>query len=193
MRFMACRTRVKNRGVPPEEFLSELVQWAQKADERLFMSNANVDIYTHTKAFLGPYSSLRHRKAVMLEVLRVLAGFESSWDSQCGVDTTNPTSVHPETEEAGLWQVSMNAIAFGEDLKQLVKARIGSTNYRDGRKFQAATKCDRTFATEFIVRLLRHTVKHNGPAKRVTTNSTRDSIYPWLSRDAVSEFFALLG
>jgi hypothetical protein len=60
----------------------------------------------------------------MLEVLRVLAGFESSWDWNAGVDTTNPTCVTPDTIEAGAWQVSANSTAFGEELKDLVLKKV---------------------------------------------------------------------
>ncbi len=183
--FLATKQPVKNRGVPPDAFLTEIVEWAKIADDGLFMRNANVDIYTSVKAALGPWTSTLHRKAVMLEVLRVLGGFESSWDWMCGVDTTNPTSNKPETQEAGLWQVSMNAIAFGNDLRELCQAKIGSFSYSRGVAFQRAMKTDHLFAIEFIARLLRHTTKHNGPAKR-------HEIDEWLRRDAVDEFITLL-
>jgi hypothetical protein len=176
---------VKNRGIAPDSFLTELVEWAATADDGLFMQNASVDIYSSVKEALGPWQGLQHRKAVMLEVLRVLGGFESSWDWMCGVDSTNSTSITPETEEAGLWQVSMNALAFGNDLRELTQARIGTTSYSRGRAFQHAMKVDHTFAIEFIVRLLRHTTAHNGPAKR-------HEIDPWLRRDAVEEFEGLI-
>lgn len=177
--------KVKNRGIPPDSFLTELVEWAKIADDGLFMQNANNDIYSSVRESLGPWRGLIHRKAVMLEVLRVLGGFESSWDWECGVDTNNPTSNRPETEEAGLWQVSMNALAFGNDLQELCQAKIGTTSYARGAAFQRATKTDHVFAMEFIVRLLRHTTKHNGPAKR-------HEIDEYLSRFAVTEFEDLL-
>lgn len=179
--FIATRAPVKNRGSAPEDFLRELVDWASTADDGLFERNANIDIYSSVRKALGPWESLAHRRAVMLEVLRVLGGFESSWRWDCGRDTTNPTSDRPETEEAGLWQVSMNAIAYGEDLRQLTRAKIGTVGYSRGRTFQRAIKEDHRFAMEFIVRLLRHTTAHNGPAKR-------HEIDEWLSRDAVAEF-----
>lgn len=177
--------RIVGRGSPPDSFLKEIIEWAKIADDGLFTQNANVDIYSSVREVLGPWRGLNHRKAVMLEVLRVLGGFESSWDWECGVDTTNPTSNKPETEEAGLWQVSMNAIAFGHDLQMLCQAKIGSISYSRGEAFQRATKTDHLFAMEFIVRLLRHTTKHNGPAKR-------HEIDEWLSRLAVTEFETLL-
>jgi hypothetical protein len=118
----------------------------------------------------------------MLEVLRVLAGFESSWNWKAGVDTTNPTSTTPETIEAGAWQVSANSMAFGPELKELVRDRVGSL---DGNDFQDAMKQDHQLAMEYAARLLRRTVKHHGPV-------VRREIDPWLRRDAVVEFQTLL-
>ncbi len=62
------------------------------------------------------------------------------------------------------------------------KAGVGST---EGNAFQAAMKQDHTLAMEYIARLLRHTVAHNGPVKR-------HEIDPWLRREAVDEFVALV-
>jgi hypothetical protein len=73
-----------------------------------------MDIYSNVFGVLGPWEDLRHRRAVMLEVMRVLAGFESSWDWEAGVDVTNPTSTTPDTIEAGAWQVSANSMGFGK-------------------------------------------------------------------------------
>jgi hypothetical protein len=39
------------------------------------------------------WDDLQHRRAAMLEVMRVHAGFESSWNWKQGVDTTNRTSM----------------------------------------------------------------------------------------------------
>jgi hypothetical protein len=118
----------------------------------------------------------------MLEVMRVLAGFESSWNWNAGRDTTNPTSDTPTTTEAGAWQVSANSMSFGDDLRALVKARAGTD---EGMAFQRTMKQDHPFAMEYIARLLRHTVRHNGPVKR-------HEIDEWLRRDAVEEFMRLL-
>ena len=120
---------------------------------------------------------MAHRRAAMLEVLRVLAGFESSWDWTCGRDVTNSTSVTPTTIEAGAWQVSGNSRAFGRDLRDLAPA--------DGDRFQRAMKSDHPLAMEYIARLLRHTVRHNGPV-------LRHEIDPFLSREAVAQFMSLL-
>jgi hypothetical protein len=169
--------------VPPDDFLAELVAWGRSADIVIFLQNANSDIYSSVKNVLGPWESPYHRRAVMLEVMRVLGGFESSWDWSEGRDTTNSKSVTPYTIEAGLWQVSANAMFFGADLKALVDQEVGT---RDGDAFQIATKNNHPFAMEFTARLLRHTTQHHGPVKRY-------EIHPWLRRDAVDEFEELIG
>lgn len=180
--FQSIKQHVKNRGVPPDSFLVELIDWGKLADPLIFAPNTASDVYSSVYNVLGPWESPLHRKAAMLEVMRVLGGFESTWDWTEGVDTTNSTSVTPYTIEAGLWQVSANAMYFGEDLKTLVRAHAGSL---DGDAFQAAMKHDHPLAMEFIARLLRHTVRHNGPV-------LRHEIDPWLRRDSVKEFETFL-
>jgi hypothetical protein len=182
MAFTATKQRVLNRGIPPDAFLDELVSWGRTAPDEIFAPNQWADIYSNVADVLGPWQGIAHRRAVMLEVLRVLAGFESSWNWNAGVDTTNPTSTTPDTIEAGAWQVSANSMAFGPELKELVLRRVGSL---DGDDFQRAMKSDHPLAIEYIARLLRRTVNHNGPVKR-------HEIDPWLRRDAVAEFEALL-
>ncbi|MBP0494924.1 M15 family metallopeptidase [Pararoseomonas indoligenes] len=180
--FHATKQTVFNRGAPPDSFLAELVGWGRAAPDEIFAPNQLADIYSNVLGVLGPWQGLRHRRAVMLEVLRVLAGFESSWDWNAGVDTTNPTSVTPDTIEAGAWQVSANSMAFGQELKGLVLAKVGSL---DGDDFQRAMKKDHPLAMEYVARLLRRTVNHHGPVKRHKIDS-------WLRRDAVAEFEALV-
>lgn len=182
MPYHALKTKVANRGIPSDAFLDELVAWGRHAADEIFAPNAATDVYSSVKAALGPWRNALHRRAAMLEVMRVLAGFESSWDWKAGRDVTNPDSDKPETTEAGAWQVSANSMNFGADLKQLVKTRVGST---DGIAFQKAMKADHVLAMEYIARLLRHTVNHNGPVKR-------HEIDLWLNRNAVAEFEGLL-
>jgi hypothetical protein len=55
----------------------------------------------------------------------------------------------------------------------------------DGNDFQQAMKDNHPLAMEYIARLLRHTVNHNGPVKR-------HEIDAWLRKDAVTEFEQLL-
>jgi hypothetical protein len=140
-----------------------LSAWGRSATDDIFAPNSHTDIYSNVLGVLGPWEDLGHRRAVMLEVMRVLAGFESSWDWNAGVDVTNPTSTTPDTIEADAWQVSANSMGFGEELKSLVLTKIGSLN---GNDFQQAMKL-------------------NGPVKR-------HEIDPWLRKDAVMEFWDLL-
>jgi hypothetical protein len=180
--FLACKHKVLNRGVPPDEFLNELVDWARLAPDEIFAPNDKHDVYTNVAADLGPLTDLPHRKAVMLEVLRVLGGFESSWNWKEGVDTNNPTSNTACTEEAGIFQCSGNAMNFDPSLKTLLEKASGKT---DCMTFKSVSKGNHQFAIEFAARLLRFTVNHNGPVKRKEIN-------PWLRRDAVAEFLGFL-
>jgi hypothetical protein len=182
MAYHATKQRVHNRGIPPDSFLDELVAWGKTAADDIFAPNPLADVYSSILKVLGPWEGLHHRRAVMLEVMRVLAGFESSWNWNEGRDVTNPTSTTPTTIEAGAWQVSANSMEFGQELKDLVLARAGSL---DGNVFQLAMKEDHELAMEYIARLLRRTVNHNGPVKR-------HEIDAWLRKDAVSEFLNLL-
>ena len=43
-----------------------------------------------------------------------------------GRDNSNPTSVTPDTIEAGAWQVSANSMNFGQELKDLVLREVGT-------------------------------------------------------------------
>jgi len=182
MGYKATKHRVSNRGIPPDMFLDELVRWGKIAPEDIFVPSSAIDVYSNIFRVLGPWQGSAHRPAVMLEVMRVLAGFESSWNWNTGRDTSNPASVTSTTIEAGAWQVSANSMGFGQELRNLVQARTGSL---DGNAFQRAMKQDHQLAMEYIARLLRRTVNHNGPVKR-------HEIDAWLRKDAVAEFLELL-
>lgn len=183
MSYIATKQHVANRGIPPNDFLDQLVAWGKHAPDEIFAPNSASDIYSSVVNTLGPWQGISHRRAVMMEVMRVLAGFESSWNWNAGRDTTNPTSITPDTIEAGAWQVSANSMNFGHELKDLVLAHAGAL---DGNSFQKAMKQDHPLAMEYIARLLRRTTRHNGPVRR-------HEIDPWLRRDAVAEFQTLLG
>jgi len=181
-RFRAAKHKVANHGAPPDDFLDELVASGRTAPDEIFAPNSHDDIYSNVVKTLGPWKDVCHRRAVMIEVMRVLAGFESSRDWNAGVDTTNPTSATPDTIEAGAWQGSAISMAFGPELESLVLNKVGSV---DGNDFQNAMKRDHPLAMEYVARLLRRTVNHNGPVKR-------HEIDAWLRKDAVAEFQALL-
>jgi hypothetical protein len=72
--YIACLEPVFNRGAAPVSFLDELVDWALKVPPDIFAPSHAHDIYSVMAGKLGPWRDLKHRTAVMLEVLRVLAG-----------------------------------------------------------------------------------------------------------------------
>lgn len=196
MNFVATKARVHNRGTPPDSFLKELVEWGRTATDDIFAPNPLNDIYAKVKDELGPYTSLKHRKAVMLEVMRVLAGFESSWDWTEGVDTSRLGSDTPENSEAGAWQVSYDARHLAPELRHL----LGMWSIDNGIEFQEQMKSNHPLAMDFVSTLMRFNTKHNGPLYkgdersiiRKSLRAPEHSIYPWLSREAVAEFEELL-
>lgn len=174
---------VLNRGTPPASFLDQLIAWAKEAPMSLFQQNDNPrDIYATVKGKLGPWLSDEHRRAVMCEVMRVHAGFESSWYWNEGVDTNNPQSLaHIEGQETGAWQVSFDSTQLAESL--MVYARVNDV--AEPAKFIPKMKRNHTLAMSYVARLYRVSVAWAGPIKR-------HEIDAWLSRDAVQEFIELL-
>jgi len=180
--FVACREKVSNRGRPPVAFLNELVDWGVSAPAEIFARNNRTDIYSVVSDELGPWANDLERRAAMLEVLRVLAGFESSWKWNAGPDTTNPDSNTACTEEAGILQCSGDSMNFDASLKQLLRTVSGRT---DCISFQRTTKSNHKFALEYCARLLRFTVAHHGPVRD-------HHIQPELRRDAMAELLGFL-
>lgn len=176
--FIACRQQVHNRGRPPVEFLVELAEWGRDAPEEIFTINNRHDVYTNIRDELGPWDTVTERRAAMLEALRVLAGFESSWDWEEGRDITNPNSNTSCTEEAGILQCSGDSMNFDGSLREFVRSVAGSD---DCDTFRDTTKANHPFALEYCARLLRFTVRHHGPVRDGHIN-------PWLRRDAMDEY-----
>lgn len=182
---------VANRGTPPQAFLNELIAWGRIAPDEIFAPNNDPeDVFLRLAPILGPWESLLHRKAAMLELMRVLAGFESSWNFNEGVDTTNATSMRNIMgRETGIFQVSFDSLGLddakntGDDLYQCVMAYCGAL---DVHKFIDRMKTNHLFALEYGARLLRNSFYWDGPVKR-------HEIDPWLSRDAMREFMGMLG
>lgn len=181
-KFTDCKAEVSNRGTPPDSFLNELIDWARQAPDEIFKENSNNDIYASVAPEFDPWNGLLHRKAVMLEVLRVLGGFESSWNWHEGRDSTNPLSNIPCTEEAGIFQCSGDSMSFDPSLKKLLEVVSGKT---DCETFIKVSKSNHKFAIEYCARLLRFTVDHHGPVKG-------KKIHSCLKRDAVKEFQGFL-
>src|SRR3954463_3672859 len=123
MVYHALKAEVADRGAAPDAFLDELIAWGRAAPDDIFAPNPEDDIYAAIRPALGPWRDNLHRRAVMIEVMRVLAGFESSWNWDEGRDVCNSESVTPETIEAGAWQVSANSMEFADELRALVLAR----------------------------------------------------------------------
>ena len=139
MAYHATKHHVANRGIPPDSFLDELVAWGRTAPNDIFAPNPKPDVYFSVFGALGPYDFdyrrdvFGHRRAVMLEVLRVLAGFESSWDWNDGSDRVADRRAarehkvrQPSELEAGAWQVSANSMVWGPELRNLVLRKVGS-------------------------------------------------------------------
>lgn len=197
--YKETKRTVYNRGAAPDIFLDELVEWGRKAPDEIFAPNNRYDIYNKASHELGPWTDLIHRKAVMLEVLRCLAAFESSFDWNEGIDTSRASRDTPENSEAGAWQVSYDARHIAPELKAfLIANRIA-----DGLKFQREMKVNHELAMEFITRALRYSTKMNGPLYRGDERRNtwpnrprlwdeKESIYPWLNREAVGEFRGFL-
>lgn len=180
--FKACTQAVHDRRPIPESFLLELIVWGKDAPDEIFLPNQNTDIYSSVFAKLGPWEGLLHRKAAMLEVLRVLGGFESSWNWNQGRDTRNSDSNTPCTEEAGIFQCSGDSMHHDASLRTLLLQATGKT---DCDTFREESKSNHRFAIEYCARLLRFTVRHHGPIRD-------GDIHRWLRQDAVAEFEAFL-
>ena len=205
-KFVKTLAKVFNRGndgIPPLGFLQELVAWGKTAPDEIFVDKQTKekDVYASVTEELGPFGDITHRKACMLEVMRVLAGFESSWNWNEGRDKGNVKEDSPDTISAGAFQVSANSMGFGQDLRDLVAPHGISNQKRDGNAFQALMKANHPVAMEYIARLMRYTRRANGPLLKGNERNKfnpselrleEQSIYPWLSRDAVAEFQAFL-
>lgn len=182
MTFKAALSTVSNRGSLTKETLSEFVQWAAPAPDEIFApkkdDSGETDIYTAVKPYLGPWEGLEHRRAVMLEVLRVTMLFESSGNWKEDYDKHNPDENTSLKKSAGPFQVSPNSLYFGADLKSLVNGVVGNL---DPDAFRAAMMSNHRLAIEYAARLLRHTIRHNGPVNRGEINA-------WLKKEAVKEF-----
>src|SRR5207237_5336300 len=106
-----------------------------------------------------------------LELLRCLAGFESSWNWKEGVDTTNATSMRLITgRETGIFQVSYDSLGLDlagpdtvDDLHQCVRRHCGTLAIQS---FLDQMKSNHEFAMEYAARLLRNSFFWDGPLKR---------------------------
>lgn len=182
--FNYCLTPVRTHGAPPVSFLNELLDIATTLPDEIFAPNAsqgNHDIYNLVAPMLGPWTSLLHRKAAMLEVLRVDGAFESDWHWNEGADTTAGPETPAETE-TGLWQASFNSVTFDPSLAACVNRHCGGVS---AQLFIPAMKSDHAFAVEYVARLFRFNTRWSGP-------SNRGWIQACVNRDSVNELQSFL-
>lgn len=190
--FRSVRQELYNIGRPSEVFLEILVAWGRDMPRALFVRNSEYDIYSHVKSRLGPWRGNLHRRAVMLEVLRVLAGFESRWNWSYGQGCSCSVGVTDCAQKAGIFQCSAESMTADQSLRNLLRATTGSD---DCRSFQTASKRNRTFALNYCAQLLRFTVDHHESIRGSDTQSQRsnsDKIIEFLSKDSVDEFIELI-
>ncbi|HWA84353.1 MAG TPA: hypothetical protein VG820_12995 [Fimbriimonadaceae bacterium] len=180
--YQACLAIVSSEHLrPPRAFLDQLIDTIQSLPDEVFAVNALYDVYSVVKSVLGPYEGLMHRRAVMCEVLRVVAAFESDWNWNEGVDVHNQRSrTHKIAEETGAFQASADSMVFDASLMNCVDRACGA---HDPDTFIANMKSNHALAVEYCARLLRFNTTWCGTMPRV-----RDHV----SRDAVEEFKGFL-
>lgn len=162
--YKECLHEVPSRGQPPREWLDTLIDAMLPLSDSLFAPNSYDDVYSLLAPVLGPWTGIPQRKAAMAEILRVLAGEESSWDWQCGADTTAGPET-PAEEETGAFQVSQNSVLLDKTggLAELLNQHLGS---HTPALFIPAMKAEPALAVEYAIRLLRVSYRWDGPLLR---------------------------
>lgn len=199
--FKVALAEVYNRGSAPIKFLDEMVEWAKTAPSNLFTPNDHFDIYNKVENELRPFED---RTAVMLEILRVLALFESGCKWTEGVDASKQGANTNENAEAGAWQESYNIRKSSSDIQTVLL----NANITNGIQFQIEMKRNHELAMMIAVMALRLDMSNfehiaNGPIrkgderKKTWPNRSKlweakESIYPYLRREAVQEFHQAL-
>lgn len=207
LQFAAALHLVNQRGRPPVAFLQELVAWgktASRVSPEIFTPNrVPVDAYAVIKSSLGTpngndasgtpvyrWDSYFHRVAAMLELMRVHAGRESSWNWNEGVDKTNKNSMKNKTgEETGIFQVSFDSTLLDSvEGKDIMGGFAKAHDIETLEKFIPAMKANHPLAMEYYARLVRVSIAWAGPLVR----HGADSVYPYLNRDSMNELMGFL-
>lgn len=183
--YLACRKPInQDHNIVPKLFLDELIDAINPLPNAVFERNDKHDIYSVMLGALGPYTDLLHRKAVMCEVLRVMAAFESDWNWKAGVDVGNEYSKHhKEGEETGAFQVSWDSLVFDKSLKDCLDRLAGEHNVTT---FITQMKSNHALAVEYCARLLRFNTTWCG------TINHASMVMAHVRRDAVEEFKGFL-
>ncbi len=195
MNFHFAKQPVLNRGVPSDSFLTQLVEWAKTAPDEIFAPRKDEpgtsDIFNQLRPILGTktpdgrfvWDNLTHRKAALLEAMRVHAGFESSWNWNEGVDTTNQTSMRNiRGQETGAWQVSFDSTDIHNGA---MKSFAQQNGIGTPEEFIKKMKNDHQLAMDYYGHLVRINTKWAGPI-------LRHEFDRWLKRDAMAEFQVFL-
>lgn len=179
--YIACHHSVSEQhDSPPNSFLDQIIDAINPLPDALFEQNDLHDIYSVMLGSLGPYTDLLHRKAVMCEVLRVQAAFESDWNWNEGVDIGNPHSLADKRgEETGAFQVSWDSMRFNGSLKECVRPSFDPS---DVGAFIREMKLNHALAVEYCARLLRFNTRWCG------TINNASMVIAHVRRDAVAEF-----
>lgn len=200
MPYQKTLTPVEDQGMPPIGFLHELVEWGKIASADIFACRPDpappmVDVYNRILPYLGEEDKMtgkffwiddEHRRAAMLELMRVHGGMESAWHWNAGVDTTNARSMANKTgQEAGLFQVSFDSEVLDHGGMDEFCRIEGILTPDD---FIIKMKSDHQLAMEYYARLMRYSYKWAGPVVRMQG----DSINRWLNRDSMKEFQQLI-
>ncbi|MBB6370442.1 hypothetical protein [Chryseobacterium shigense] len=183
--YNACLKAISEQhGKPPTEFLDTLVDTIEALPNDVFSRNDKYDIYSVMNGVLGPYADLLHRKAVMCEVLRVVAAFESDWDWNEGVDTGKPKSKFKKiAEETGAFQVSFDSMSTDKSLQECLDKHEGR---HDVETFITAMKSNHKLAVEYCARLFRFDTTWCGTVKN------KNMVISHVSRNSVEEFKSFL-
>jgi hypothetical protein len=183
--YIACHQAVSAaHSSPPNSFLDQLIDAINPLPDGVFAQNELHDIYSVMLGALGPYTSLLHRKAVICEVLRVQAAFESDWNWNEGVDINNQHSVtHLDGQETGAFQVSADSMAHDQSLVDCVDRLAGK---HDVLTFISEMKANHPLAVEYCARLLRFNTSWCG------TINDPNQVIAHVRRDAVAEFQTFL-
>jgi hypothetical protein len=190
----AINQPVYNRGEPPQDFLDAIIAWAENPEAAAPLTAAPnsepddvlgmIEASPRAAEIMGDGSPAR-RLAVLLEVMRVHAGYESSWNWTEGVDTTNPQSVaNPECEETGVFQVSYNSKDL--DGSGSLADYLASHGLPDAGSFIGAMKGSAPLAIDYYARLVRISYRWAGPLIRP------EDVLAHLSAAAIAEFEMLV-
>ena len=183
--YNACHRAVsRHHGSPPNSFLNQLIDAINPLPDEVFAKNDRNDIYSVMERSLGPWTGLLHRKAVMCEVLRVEAAFESDWNWNEGVDINNEHSrTHIDGQETGAFQVSADSMVFDKSLVECVERHAGG---HDPITFISSMKQNHPLAVEYCARLLRFNTRWCG------TINDHTQVVAHVRSEAVTEFQSFL-